>query len=48
MALPPSGSEEAGLTGCAIVGGASISFEKPLLQTFLAAMLPDDISDPAR
>jgi hypothetical protein len=25
MALPPSGSEEAGLTSCAIVGGSSIS-----------------------
>jgi hypothetical protein len=32
MALPPSGSEEVGLAGCAIVGGSSISLEKLVRQ----------------
>jgi hypothetical protein len=47
MALLPAGSEEVGLTGCAIVGSSSISLES-FYDYLVGTMLLDGTSARAR
>jgi len=46
--LPPSGSEEAGLSSCATVGSSSMSFESILFVPWLCSMRRGDSPAPAR